>query len=142
MERKFVNQRESKQSDTSGENRGAARGLWRLWLRRHVFSIGSATRVQLLSYALVVLVALLLIWYFKSARHRGQSTVDSATLSTQQANSGAEAVGQTVSDLAPTAVYAHNLLLHKGPDFRIYVRWLSGHLVRTRRNVNPSFDDP
>ena len=33
-------------------------------------------------------------------------------------------------------------MLRKGPSFRIYVRWLRGHMVRTRRNVNPSFDDP
>lgn len=43
---------------------------------------------------------------------------------------------------APTAVYAHNLMLRKGPDFRIYVRWLRGEMVRTRREVNPTFDDP
>jgi len=43
---------------------------------------------------------------------------------------------------APTAVYAHNLMLRKGPDFRIYVRWLRGNMVRTRRDVNPTFDDP
>jgi hypothetical protein len=39
-------------------------------------------------------------------------------------------------------VYAHNLMLRKGPDFRIYVRWLRGNMVRTRPEVNPSFDDP
>jgi hypothetical protein len=33
-------------------------------------------------------------------------------------------------------------MLRKGPDFRIYVRWLRGNLVRTRRDVNPTFDDP
>jgi hypothetical protein len=43
---------------------------------------------------------------------------------------------------APTAVYGHNLMLRKGPDFRIYVRWLRGNMVRTRRGVNPTFDDP
>jgi hypothetical protein len=43
---------------------------------------------------------------------------------------------------APTAVYAHNLMLRKGPDFRVYVRWLRGRMVRTRRDVNPTFDDP
>ena len=43
---------------------------------------------------------------------------------------------------APTAVYAHNLMLRKGPDFRIYVRWLRGEMVRTHREVNPTFDDP
>jgi hypothetical protein len=45
-------------------------------------------------------------------------------------------------DSAPTAVYAHNLMLRKGPDFRIYVRWLRGNMVRTRHDVNPTFDDP
>src|SRR6266700_6665033 len=43
---------------------------------------------------------------------------------------------------APTTVYAHNLMLRKGPNFRFYVRWLRGQMIRTRRNVNPSFDDP
>jgi hypothetical protein len=33
-------------------------------------------------------------------------------------------------------------MLRKGPDFRIYVRWLRGDLVRTRQNLNPTFDDP
>lgn len=46
------------------------------------------------------------------------------------------------TDSAPTAIYAHNLMLRKGPDFRIYVRWLRGNMVRTRRDVNPTFDDP
>jgi hypothetical protein len=39
-------------------------------------------------------------------------------------------------------VFAHNLMLRKEPDFRIYVRWLRGQMVRTRRDVNPTFDDP
>jgi hypothetical protein len=39
-------------------------------------------------------------------------------------------------------VYAHNLLLRKGPNFLIYIRWIRGQMVRTRRQVNPSFDDP
>jgi hypothetical protein len=33
-------------------------------------------------------------------------------------------------------------MLRKGPDFRIYVRWLRGQMVRTRTDVNPSFDEP
>lgn len=33
-------------------------------------------------------------------------------------------------------------MLRKGPEFRIYVRWLKGKMVRTRRDANPSFDDP
>ena len=48
----------------------------------------------------------------------------------------------TTSDSAPTAIYAHNLMLRRGPDFRIYVRWLRGQMIRSRPNVNPTFDDP
>ena len=33
-------------------------------------------------------------------------------------------------------------MLRKGPDFRIYIRWLRGQMVRTSRDVNPTFDDP
>lgn len=43
---------------------------------------------------------------------------------------------------AATTVYAHNLELRKGPQFRIYVRWLRGQMVRTSARKNPSFDDP
>jgi len=48
----------------------------------------------------------------------------------------------SADDLNPTLVDAHNLMLRKGPNFRIYVRWIRGQMVRTRRQVNPSFDDP
>jgi hypothetical protein len=48
----------------------------------------------------------------------------------------------STSDSAPTSIYVHNLLLRKGPDFRIYIPWLRGNMVRTRHNVNPTFDDP
>jgi hypothetical protein len=44
--------------------------------------------------------------------------------------------------LGPTNIYAHNLVLRKGPQFRIYIRWLRGEMVRTRTNIDPSFDDP
>lgn len=46
------------------------------------------------------------------------------------------------SDLTPTKIYAHNLLLHKGPNFRFYVPWLRGRMDRLKGRVNPSFDDP
>ncbi len=64
------------------------------------------------------------------------------------AGAPAAAAGQAPSPAPPeagqatTLIYAHNLLLHKGPRFRIYVRWIRGRMVRTRRGVNPSFDDP
>ncbi len=41
----------------------------------------------------------------------------------------------------PTLVYAHNLLLRKGPSFRIYILWLRGEMVRTHPAKDPSFDD-
>ncbi len=49
---------------------------------------------------------------------------------------------QTRSGLEATDIFAHNLMLRKGPNFRFYVRWLRGTMARTNRNVNPSFDDP
>jgi hypothetical protein len=44
-------------------------------------------------------------------------------------------------DRSPTSVYAHNLRLHQGPNFVVYVRWLRGQMARAHPNVNPSFDD-
>src|SRR5690348_2808066 len=41
-----------------------------------------------------------------------------------------------------TNVFAHNLMLRKGPGFRVYVRWLRGEIIPANRNVNPSFDEP
>ncbi len=56
--------------------------------------------------------------------------------------SGAGNAGaQQSASAAPTAVYAHNLLLHKGPSFRIYILWLRGQMLRTEPARNPSFDD-
>ena len=52
-------------------------------------------------------------------------------------------IAGTSSALAPTNIYAHNLMLRKGPTgFRVYVRWLRGQMARTSRNTNPSLDDP
>jgi hypothetical protein len=41
-----------------------------------------------------------------------------------------------------TDIYAHNLRLHQGPDFRVYIRWLRGQLVPARVGATASFDDP
>jgi hypothetical protein len=60
----------------------------------------------------------------------------------------APATPPSVSSRAPapagavTKIYAHNLRLHQGPDFRVYIRWLSGQLTPSHAGVNPSFDDP
>jgi hypothetical protein len=96
-------------------------------------------RVRLI--VLIVAPTLLLVWVLW---HLGSST--SASIPAPSAASpGTASPGATISatsESAPTAVYAHNVMLRKGPDFRIYVRWLRGNMVRTRREVNPTFDDP
>ncbi len=61
------------------------------------------------------------------------------------AATGAKVTGQVSSagsNGEPTKVYAHDLLLKKGPDFRVYVRWLRGQMTPANKNENPSFDDP
>src|ERR1700730_1302010 len=87
---------------------------------------------------------LLLAWYFRSTKHASEPSastnplVSAAPSGTLSAKEGVSAS----SESAPTNLHAHNLMLRKGPDFRIYVRWLRGQMVRTHRDVNPSFDDP
>ena len=51
-------------------------------------------------------------------------------------------VSPATQDKSPTLVYAHNLMLRKGPDFRVYVSWIRGEMQRTHAQVDPSFDDP
>ena len=67
-----------------------------------------------------------------------------APAATQQADTVPAAADADTSaqDTAPTLVYAHNLRLRKGPDFRVYVSWIRGEMKRTQKRVVPSFDDP
>ncbi len=70
------------------------------------------------------------------------ATTSSKPVTAQAADSTTSADDTVVPTSAgPTNVYAHNLMLRKGPSFRVYVRWLRGQLVRTSRNEVPSFDD-
>src|SRR6266481_3816415 len=99
-------------------------------------------RLALLVAAVVSLI--LLVWHFQPTEQAAKPLA-SATPSPGNATSGTlSAMGGTpvLSESVPTTVYAHNLILRKGPNFRIYVRWLRGQMIRTRRSVNPSFDDP
>jgi hypothetical protein len=101
------------------------------------------TRFVVLVSVLVVSL-LLLLWHFRSTQHTAAPSASTSpslsggTSGTLTATEGAP----TSSEFAPTTVYAHNLMLRKGPDFRINVRWLRGQMVRTHQDVNPSFDDP
>jgi hypothetical protein len=90
--------------------------------------------------ATAVTVAILcvgcLFWYSRSRVSAPPPSSRVAALDARAADASA------LDDFAPTLVYAHNLVLRKGPNFRIYIRWIRGQMVRTRQQVNPSFDDP
>ena len=40
-----------------------------------------------------------------------------------------------------TILWAHNIRLRKGPDFRIYINWMRGKMLPTKPSVTPSLDD-
>lgn len=85
-----------------------------------------------------ILLLIFVVWRFRPARTAPQLTPSASSMGTSlQASSGSDIVSS-----ASTSIRAHNLMLRKGPEFRIYVRWLKGKMVRTRRDTNPSFDDP
>jgi hypothetical protein len=89
----------------------------------------------------LVLTLTYLLWQFwptkQDSGHSALSTPVEARDTLSNSHSGTSS-----SESAPTSVYAHNLKLRKGANFRVYVRWLRGQMVRTRHNINPSFDDP
>ena len=101
-------------------------------------------RLAILISAVVFLLLLFLAWHLRSARRAAESPASSSTTASgaSSVSPSAAANSPASSGPAPTNVYAHNLMLRKGPDFRIYVRWLRGQMVPTSRTVNPSFDDP
>jgi hypothetical protein len=90
-------------------------------------------RIAVLSSALVVLGIFLIVWRSRPARRAPESPPSSPLVVVPGASAS--------PDSAPTRVYAHNLMLRKGPNFRIYVRWLRGEMTRTRPHTVPSFDD-
>jgi hypothetical protein len=97
-------------------------------------------RLSLLVSAILIVLLLLLAWHFQTTKQASESSesLPTATSGTSPASPRA----RISSDSAPTKVYAHNLMLRKGPSFRVYVRWLRGQMARAHRGVNPSFDDP
>ncbi len=91
--------------------------------------------------ALVSVGTLLLafvVWHLLSKTAPGPP----ATPATSAVTKAPEATSSATPESVPTTIYAHNLMLRKGPDFRIYVRWLRGTMVRTHPDVTPTFDDP
>jgi hypothetical protein len=90
---------------------------------------------------LIIVPSLLLVFVFWHLRASPSGSVPPASVSSPVTPPPAAPASAT-PESAPTAVFAHNLMLRKGPNFRIYVRWLRGNMVRTRPGVNPTFDDP
>jgi hypothetical protein len=86
--------------------------------------------------AAVTAVVLCLVWLLWHARNRSHAPQSSS------ATTLSPTLTRPNDDLNPTTVYAHNLILRKGPVFRIYIRWLRGQMLRTHSKVNPSLDDP
>ena len=94
-----------------------------------------------LAISLVVVASLLAWWLWRTKRVGAPTTIKEASNAAVISGDAPDPTG--ASNSAPTNVYAHNLMLRKGPTgFRVYVRWLRGQMARTSRNVNPSFDDP
>ena len=90
------------------------------------------------SAAGLLIVAAGIAWYTREKHSQPPAQPPAAAANSNQAAQ----VSDRSDDVTPTRIYAHNLMLRKGPDFRIYVRWLNGEMRRTNKNVNPSFDDP
>jgi hypothetical protein len=88
--------------------------------------------------AAVVAVVLFLVWLVWPARTKSNA---SNPPTTSEATVPAPSVA-VAHEEGVTTVYAHNLMLRKGPDFRIYVRWIRGQMLRTRKDDEPSLDDP
>ncbi len=100
--------------------------------------MSAVSRVRrILPGILAVLVALLLGWFLGRSLMRRSASVTSPGAT----ETGVAVAPRTAADLAPTQVYAHNIMLRKGPDFRIYIAWIAGKMVRTKKNEVPSFDD-
>jgi hypothetical protein len=97
---------------------------------------------RLLPGIAAVIVALLLGCFLGWLAMRRSASSDAANSSGTTASTASASQTPSKDDLQPTLVYAHNIMLRKGPDFRIYIVWIAGQMVRTNRNVNPSFDDP
>lgn len=86
-------------------------------------------------------VALMLVlWWLRFHAQRQPDKPDTSLASAAARSSAGQRNNPPA--LAETRVHAHNLLLRKGPNFRVYVRWLDGQLARTHRDANPSLDDP
>ena len=89
--------------------------------------------------AAVVAVVLFLVWLVWPTRTKSNASSQPSSSASPELPSHPASAG---GDVGPTTVYAHNLLLRKGPTFRIYIRWIRGQMLRTQKDNHPSLDDP
>ena len=110
----------------------------------HHAGFGLAERMRrrlTVGISLAVIVALLAWWLWRAKRVAAPPSVNETSSAVPASGNPRDVAAPANS--APTNIYAHNLMLRKGPTgFRIYVRWLRGQMARTSWIVNPSFDDP
>jgi hypothetical protein len=98
------------------------------------------TRYLIPAVFVVTLCLAAIIWFWM-AQPKSNAPTPSST-NTASASPADPATAVKGSPTAPTNVSAHNLMLRKGADFRIYIRWIRGQMLRAHANVNPSLDDP
>jgi hypothetical protein len=84
----------------------------------------------------LVLIGIALLWL------RWPVLSNTGPLMLKQETSPQTPVSVPSSASNPTEVYAHNLMLRKGSLFRVYIRWVRGHMLPTHPAINPSLDDP
>jgi hypothetical protein len=89
----------------------------------------------------LLLLASLLLWNINSTPPAPVSGASLVAPSQMPGDSSEIPAPNSLTDFS-TSVYAHNLLLRKGPRFRVYIPWLQGQLARSHAGKNPSFDDP
>jgi hypothetical protein len=100
-------------------------------------------RARLVVAVSAVLVVGMLAWWLVRTRRAAAPPANTASTPVAVFSTDGTSGPVNASATAPTAIYAHNLMLRKGSNgFRVYVRWLRGQMARTSRNVNPSFDEP
>ena len=87
-------------------------------------------------------VAVLLLVGFLGWRRAQQPAAASVSLQGVGAAPTEQGEASANGGRAATLLFAHNLELRKGANFRVYIRWIRGHMLRTDAQRIPSFDDP
>ena len=91
--------------------------------------------------AAAVAVVFLLIWLVWVRRSKERETAGESSSAVIGSVAPVSRSVPASADDATTTVYAHNLELRKGPDFKVYVRWIRGEMVPTKAGRVPSLDD-